>query len=46
MTFWHEYGLQKGQAPDWPYPIRYHEEQMIESDILVIGGIAGQVSQI
>jgi NADPH-dependent 2,4-dienoyl-CoA reductase/sulfur reductase-like enzyme len=42
MTSWQEYFLEKGHAPDWPYPIRYDQEQEIESDILVIGGgIAG-----
>jgi len=42
MTSWHEYFLEKGHAPDWPYPISYDREQEIESDILVIGGgIAG-----
>jgi thioredoxin reductase len=29
-------------APEWPYAIRYDQEQQIETDVLVIGGgIAG-----
>jgi succinate dehydrogenase/fumarate reductase flavoprotein subunit len=32
----------EGHAPEWPYPIRYEEEQEINTDILVLGGgIAG-----
>jgi succinate dehydrogenase/fumarate reductase flavoprotein subunit len=32
----------EGRAPEWPYPIRYEQEQTIETDVLVIGGgIAG-----
>ena len=41
MTAWHDY-LKAGQAPDWPYPVRYDQEQEIDTDVLVIGGgIAG-----
>lgn len=42
MTTWHDYLKKEGQPPDWPYPIRFEEEQEIEADILVVGGgIAG-----
>jgi len=42
LTNWHDYLKEQGHAPDWPYPIRYDQEQEISSDILVIGGgIAG-----
>jgi succinate dehydrogenase/fumarate reductase flavoprotein subunit len=42
MTSWHELIEQEGRTPEWPYPIRYEQEQTVETDILVIGGgIAG-----
>ncbi len=42
MTTWHDYLKKEGQPPSWPYPIRFEEEQEIETDVLVIGGgIAG-----
>ncbi len=42
MTAWHDYLKEEGHAPDWPYPVRYDEEQEVETDVLVIGGgIAG-----
>ena len=42
MTTWHDYLKEEGQPPSWPYPIRFEEEQEIDTDILVIGGgIAG-----
>jgi len=42
MTAWHDYLKEKGRAPDWPYPIRYEQEQEVDTDVLVIGGgIAG-----
>ncbi len=42
MTSWHELIEQEGCAPEWPYPIRYEQEQTVETDVLVIGGgIAG-----
>ncbi len=42
MTAWHDYLKEQGHAPDWPYPIRYDQEQEINADVLVIGGgIAG-----
>ncbi|NLN06592.1 MAG: FAD-binding protein [Firmicutes bacterium] len=42
MTTWHEYLLEKGEPPSWPYPVRYGAEQEISCDVLVVGGgIAG-----
>ena len=42
MSTWHDYLKEQGHAPDWPYPIKYDQEQEIDADVLVIGGgIAG-----
>jgi succinate dehydrogenase/fumarate reductase flavoprotein subunit len=42
LATWHEYFREQGRAPDWPYPIRYDQEQVVDADVLVIGGgIAG-----
>ncbi len=42
MSTWNTYFKEKGHAPDWPYPVRYDQEQEIGADVLVIGGgIAG-----
>lgn len=42
MTTWHEYIQKSALVPEWPYPIRYGEESVIEADVLVLGGgIAG-----
>ncbi len=42
MTTWHEYLQSRGSLPEWPYPIRYDEERVIQTDVLVLGGgIAG-----
>lgn len=42
MTAWHEYLMEQGHAPDWPYPIHYEQERAVETDVLVVGGgIAG-----
>ena len=42
MTSWQDYLKNEGQPPAWPYPIRYDQEQEIETDVLVLGGgIAG-----
>lgn len=38
---WQQYVQQHGML-EWPYPIKYREEQEIETDVLVLGGgIAG-----
>ncbi|NLO47248.1 MAG: FAD-dependent oxidoreductase [Clostridiales bacterium] len=42
MATWHEYLINEGRPPEWPYPIRFGQEQEIDTDVLVIGGgIAG-----
>ncbi len=42
MTTWYEYIQENATIPDWPYPIRYGEETVINTDVLVLGGgIAG-----
>lgn len=39
---WHEYVAQTGRVPDWPYEVNYGKENIVESDVLVIGGgVAG-----
>ncbi len=42
MAAFHELVCRQGRVPEWPYPIRYDYEQVIDADVLVIGGgIAG-----
>jgi succinate dehydrogenase/fumarate reductase flavoprotein subunit len=42
MSTWYEYIQRNAPVPEWPYPVRYGEENEIVSDILIIGGgIAG-----
>ncbi len=42
MTTWQELMGKEGRAPEWPYPLRYEQEQEVETDVLVLGGgIAG-----
>ena len=42
MATWHEYLRKEGHPPEWPYPIKFGQEQMIDTDVLVVGGgIAG-----
>ncbi len=42
MSTFHEFIGKEGHAPEWPYAIRYDQEQEIDTDVLVIGGgIAG-----
>lgn len=42
MGTWHDYLKEKGTPPEWPYPIKFGEEETLETDVLVIGGgIAG-----
>ena len=39
---WHEFIKSEGTPPEWPYPVKYGEEQVVETDIAIIGGgIAG-----
>jgi len=35
---WHELMRKGNGMPEWPYPIRYKQEQEIDTDVLVIGG--------
>ena len=42
MTSWHELAENDGRLSEWTYPIQYDQEQVVETDVLVIGGgIAG-----
>jgi succinate dehydrogenase/fumarate reductase flavoprotein subunit len=42
MPTWQEFMNEEGHAPDWPYAVRYDQEQKIDTDVLVLGGgIAG-----
>jgi succinate dehydrogenase/fumarate reductase flavoprotein subunit len=42
MVAWHEYVQRDAPIPEWPYPIRYGHETLVETDVLVLGGgIAG-----
>ena len=42
MTTWYEYAQENEAIPEWPYPIRYGEENVLSTDVLVLGGgIAG-----
>lgn len=39
---WHEYVAETGKLPEWPYPIQYEKENVVETDVLVLGGgVAG-----
>ncbi len=41
MANWHDYAT-SGRLLEWPYPVRYENEQVIETDVLILGGgIAG-----
>jgi succinate dehydrogenase/fumarate reductase flavoprotein subunit len=42
MTTWNEYVEENGTVPEWPYPIRYEQEELVTADVLVVGGgVAG-----
>jgi succinate dehydrogenase/fumarate reductase flavoprotein subunit len=42
MSTWHEYLKGGKSVPAWPYPVRYGEERLLSTDVLVFGGgIAG-----
>ncbi|MFC1996929.1 FAD-dependent oxidoreductase [Chloroflexota bacterium] len=42
MTTWHEYIQTNRSIPEWPYPIRYGDENKTSTDVLILGGgIAG-----
>ena len=39
---WHEIMEKDNRVPEWPYPIRYEQEQEVDTDVLIVGGgIAG-----
>jgi len=39
---WHEYVNETGKVPDWPYEVKYGNEVIVETDVLVLGGgVAG-----
>jgi succinate dehydrogenase/fumarate reductase flavoprotein subunit len=42
MTNWKDIVEKAGYPPEWPYPVEYDKEQLVETDVLVLGGgIAG-----
>ncbi len=42
MGTWHEYLMNEGVPPEWPYPVKFGEESEVEADVVVLGGgIAG-----
>ena len=42
MTSWQKFVQRDAPIPEWPYPIRYGEENEITADVLILGGgIAG-----
>jgi len=42
MSSWHKFIQRDVPIPEWPYPIRYGEENGVAADVLILGGgIAG-----
>ena len=42
MTSWQDYIQEEKHIPEWPYPVRYGEENHIAADVLILGGgVAG-----
>ena len=42
MTNWKDIIEKEGHPPEWPYPLQYEKEQVINTDVLILGGgIAG-----
>jgi succinate dehydrogenase/fumarate reductase flavoprotein subunit len=42
MANWHDIVEKRARPPEWPYPIQYEKEQVVDTDVLVLGGgIAG-----
>lgn len=40
---WHEYVMQTGKSPAWPYEVHYGKEHVLEADVLIVGGgVAGE----
>ena len=41
MASWHDYLKEQGHAPDWPYPVKYEQEQEVDADVVrVLDAIA------
>ena len=39
---WHEYVNKTGRVPEWPYKVEYGKENIVKTDVLIIGGgVAG-----
>ncbi len=39
---WRDFVQLDGRVPEWPYPIRYGQEKLVKTDVLILGGgIAG-----
>src|SRR5512137_2868020 len=42
MTTFNEFLQKMGRPPEWPYPLRYGQERVVETDVVILGGgIAG-----
>ena len=42
MSTWHQIVQARGEVPEWPYPVRYGQENVVSCDVLIIGGgVAG-----
>ena len=35
---WHEYVNETGEVPQWPYEVNYGKENIVETDVLIVGG--------
>ena len=41
MNF-HEYVMETGKVPEWPYEVNYGKQSVVETDVLIVGGgVAG-----
>lgn len=38
MSSWHDFIQRDAPVPEWPYPVNYGNEIVIDTDVLVIGG--------
>ena len=41
MATWHEHVRRTGTVPEWPYAVRYGEDEIFSTDVLVLGGGIG-----
>ena len=39
MSTWHKLVQTRGEVPEWPYPIKYGQENVVSCDVLIIGGV-------